>query len=105
MKQGIKKAAVLMCLTALVVSMTSCGSGGSIGETTEQLKDKAEKKYNELADRLDALHSSGRIFMIAPSVRPTVSRVESNMEKLGELYYLGYNDAREQLRALREYLK
>ena len=43
--------------------------------------------------------------MIAPSVRPTVSRVESNMEKLGELYYLGYNDAREQLRALREYLK
>ena len=64
-----------------------------------------EKKYNELADRLDALHSSGRIFMIAPSVRPTVSRVESNMEKLGELYYLGYNDAREQLWALREYLK
>lgn len=52
MKQGIKKAAVLMCLTALVVSMTSCGSGGSIGETTEQLKDKAEKKYNELAEKL-----------------------------------------------------
>lgn len=52
MKQGIKKAAVLMCLTALVVSMTSCASGGSIGETTEQLKDKAEKKYNELAEKL-----------------------------------------------------
>ena len=66
---------------------------------------EGNEKYNELADRLDALHSAGRIFMIAPSVRPTVSRVESNMEKLGELYYLGYNDAREQLRALREYLK
>ena len=66
---------------------------------------EGNEKYNELADRLDALHSAGRIFMIAPSVRPTVSRVESNMEKLGELYYLGYNDAREQLKALREYLK
>ena len=65
----------------------------------------SNRSYNELADRLEALHNAGRIFMIAPSVRPSVSRVESNMEKLGELYYLGYNDAREQLPALREYLR
>ncbi len=65
----------------------------------------SNEAYNKLADRLDMLHSAGRIFMIAPSVRPTVSRVESNMDKLGELYYLGYNDMREQLPALRAYLR
>lgn len=64
----------------------------------------SNRSYNELADRLEALHNAGRIFMIAPSVRPNVNRVESNMEKLGELYYLGYNDAKDQLAALREYL-
>lgn len=64
----------------------------------------SNKRYNEDAEKLEKLHESGRIFMIAPSVRPNVSRVESNMDKLGELYYLGYNDARDQLAALREYL-
>ena len=42
--------------------------------------------------------------MIAPSKPVTVTRFEKDIEKLGELYWLGYHDAEEQLEALQEYL-
>ncbi len=41
---------------------------------------------------------------MAPSQQVTVSRVESDIEKLGDLYWLGYNDALASLDSLQEYL-
>ena len=44
------------------------------------------------------------MFVISPSEPVTISRLEKDMEKLGRLYYLGYEDARRQMNALRAYL-
>ena len=51
------------------------------------------------------LEKDGRIFVIAPSEPVTVKRVEGDMDKLGNLYWLGYNDAKRNLFALTKYLK
>ena len=61
--------------------------------------------YNKECDEIDSLEKEGRIFVIAPSEHVTVKRVESNMNKLGNLYWLGYNDAKKNLFALNKYLK
>ena len=42
--------------------------------------------------------------MIAPSQKVTVGRLEGDMNKLGDLYWLGYNDALSRLDSLRNYL-
>ncbi len=60
--------------------------------------------YNETCDRMDTLTEEGRIFRISPSKPVTVSRLEGDMEKLGELYWLGYHDAEEQIEELKTYL-
>lgn len=61
--------------------------------------------YNKECEEIDRLEEEGRIFVIAPSEHVTVKRVESNMKKLGDLYWLGYNDAKNNLFALNRYLK
>lgn len=61
-------------------------------------------RYNRECDEIDRLEAEGRVFVIAPSQDLEVSRLEPDMEKLGSLYYLGYNDCKNSLAALREYL-
>jgi predicted patatin/cPLA2 family phospholipase len=61
--------------------------------------------YNKECDEIDRLEQEGRIFVIAPSEHVTVKRVESDMDKLGNLYWLGYNDAKKNLFALKKYLR
>lgn len=60
--------------------------------------------YNELCDRIDALEKEGRIFVLAPSKPVEIERFESDMEKLGELYWQGYYDARNTFQDLQKYL-
>ena len=60
--------------------------------------------YNKECDEIDQLEKEGRIFVIAPSEHVTVKRVEGNMDKLGDLYWLGYEDAKKQLFSLNKYL-
>lgn len=60
--------------------------------------------YNRQCSELEQLEAEGRIFVIAPSEPVTVSRLEGDMEKLGALYHLGYNDTMKSIPALREYL-
>lgn len=61
-------------------------------------------EYNAECDRCDELEKAGKIFQIIPSEIVTVSRLEGDMEKLGALYYLGYNDAINALPELKKYL-
>lgn len=61
-------------------------------------------EYNRECDEIVKLTEEKRIFTIAPSCPITVSRVESDMEKLGDLYYLGYNDTLACLDDLKKYL-
>lgn len=62
------------------------------------------QRYNRTCDRLEQLEAAGRIFVISPSQPVSIHRLEGNMEKLGDLYYLGYHDGQTQLEALRRYL-
>lgn len=67
------------------------------------LKD-SDARYNRECDELERLEEEGRVFCIAPSIPPTVSRLEPDIEKLGELYELGRKDALASLPALKRYL-
>lgn len=66
--------------------------------------DKNHLTYNRQLDELDRLEEEGRVFVIAPSEHVTVSRLESDMNKLGDLYYMGYEDAKKILPELKQYL-
>ena len=61
--------------------------------------------YNEQCDRLDRLRDEGRVFVISPSEPVTIGRLEPDMEKLGELYFLGVEDAKRNYEKLKEYLE
>lgn len=65
----------------------------------------ANRKFNELNDRLEQMERDGEVYVIAPSKPVEVTRFESDMEKLGELYWLGYNDMKAGIEGLRDYLK
>lgn len=73
-------------------------------EFIEQLE-RSDYSYNLQCDELQLLEARKRIFVIAPSKPVTVSRLEGDLEKLGELYQLGYNDTRNRISELREYLE
>ncbi len=64
----------------------------------------ADARYDRECEELLRLEAEGRIFVIAPSVPPEISRLERDLEKLGALYWLGYHDAEASLPALRDYL-
>lgn len=60
--------------------------------------------YNHQCGEIERLHREGRLMRCAPSQPVTVTRVEPDMEKLGKLYWLGYNDCMEHLREIKSYL-
>ena len=70
-----------------------------------QVLSESVDRYNRQCQEIEELKASGRIFVIAPSQPVTVSRIEKDLEKLGDLYHLGYKDTENQLEALRVYLK
>ncbi len=60
--------------------------------------------YNRTCDLLDRLEQEGRIFVLAPMREVRVTRLEGDMEKLGNLYEEGRLETRTLLPKLREYL-
>ncbi|WP_418765132.1 patatin-like phospholipase family protein [Mailhella sp.] len=61
--------------------------------------------YNRLCDEIDDLRREGRAFVISPSRFMNIGRMEKDLEKLGEWYWLGYRDAQTLMPALRDYLR
>ena len=55
-------------------------------------------------DEVEELHKKGRLLCFAPSLPVKVSSIERDLEKLGELYWLGWNDCCRNLSSLKEYL-
>lgn len=64
----------------------------------------ASKRYNEQCEEIERLHGEGRLFRIAPSEPVFVDNLEGDVEKLGDLYWLGVYDCLENIGALRSYL-
>ena len=60
--------------------------------------------YNHQCDEIEWLHSEGRLLRMAPSEPVDVARLEGDMEKLGDLYWLGWNDCNERLDEMKAYL-
>lgn len=65
----------------------------------------SDARYNRECDELEKLREEGRVYVISPSSSNSVSRLEKDMEKLGEFYYLGYSDGQSHIDSLMDYLK
>lgn len=70
----------------------------------EALK-KIPEAYNRECDEVSRLCEEGRLFCLCPSRTLGIKRMEPDMEKLGEWYYLGYQDMKENYEKLLEYLE
>ena len=66
--------------------------------------DSVCRKANLDEEELERLGSEGRVFNIYPSEDLGVSHLEKDMEKMGALYFLGYNDAWKEMERLKAYL-
>lgn len=64
----------------------------------------AYRLYNEQMDEMDKLAEEGRIFVLYPSVPPTVGVTTQNRTKLEELFTNAEKDAKASLGSLKEYL-
>ena len=60
--------------------------------------------YNRRCDEIELLHARGELFRVAPKDPIEVARVDGDMEKLGNLYWQGYNQMYEMKDELKEYL-
>lgn len=60
--------------------------------------------YNHQCDETERLCAAGRLLRFAPEQEVKVGRIEPDIEKLGELYWLGYNDCKKRLDEIRDYL-
>ncbi len=63
------------------------------------------ERFNLTVDKLSSAAHKGKLFLIAPSKKVDVTRFDGDMDKLGALYWLGYNDMETRIDELREYLK
>nr|WP_285290827.1 patatin family protein [Bacillus sp. ISL-45] len=62
------------------------------------------KMYNETLDYIEELEAKKEIFVIRPSKDLKVGRVERNPDKLTQLYEVGYEDAKESVDVLTDWL-
>ena len=60
--------------------------------------------YNRQCDDIERLYAEGRLFRFAPSEPVTIDKIEGDVEKLGDLYWLGVYDCTEHVDELRSYL-
>lgn len=65
---------------------------------------RVNEEANAEYDEIHKLAHDGRIFVLAPHGPVNIGRLEPDMEKLGALYYMGYDDTKERLEKLRGYL-
>lgn len=61
--------------------------------------------YNETMERLKELEQKQEVFVVQPSQRLEVGRIEKDPDKLQALYDLGIKDAQSMLEDIKEYLK
>ena len=67
--------------------------------------EKANENFNDMVQMLEEKADNGEIFLIAPSKPVTVTRFDGDLDKLADLYWLGYNDTQARIGELKEYLK
>ena len=63
------------------------------------------KMYNETVDKIIDLENKKEIFVIRPSRKVKIKRIERDEDKLQEMYDLGREDCKNKVESLREWLK
>lgn len=66
--------------------------------------EKVNRDFNKTVDLLEKQAENGEIFLIAPSKPVEVTRFDGDMDKLGDLYWLGWNDMSARIDELKDYL-
>lgn len=61
--------------------------------------------YNNQVEKVIELEKQNKIFVIRPTRKVEISRIERDEEKLQEMYDLGVEDCKNKLKELKEYLK
>ena len=62
------------------------------------------KDYNESLDRLKIKEEEREVFVIRPSKKVNIKRVEKNTDKLQEMYDLGVSDCQNIINDLKSYI-
>lgn len=62
-------------------------------------------KYNQQLDKVSKLEEQNKIFVIKPSRKIDIKRIEKNTDIIQEMYDLGVSDMKEKIYALNKYLK
>lgn len=62
------------------------------------------KRYNETIDKIIDYEKRKEIFVIRPSKEIKISRLEKNVDKIREIYNLGFEDSKNKVEELRNYL-
>lgn len=83
--------------------MTKAVYGKKYARFEKKLRER-HSNYNACVQRLNALEKEGGLFVIRPSVRIKMSRIEKNPETLQSMYDLGVKDASALLGGLKDYL-
>ena len=63
------------------------------------------KNYNNSVEKIIDLENKKEIFVIRPSKSLKIKRIERNKEKLQEMYDLGVEDCKRNMKDLKEFLK
>lgn len=65
----------------------------------------ADEQYNNHCDELEKLEKEGRVLILSPSEDIRIDTLETNIEKLENWYFSGYNDTKARLQEIKNYLK
>ena len=63
------------------------------------------EEYNQTLKEIKKLEKAGEIFVIRPSVKLTIGRMESDVNKIQKVYDIGRKDAEKQVEKLKIWLK
>ena len=83
--------------------MTKAVYGKKYARFEKKLRER-HSNYNSCVQRLNALEKEGGLFVIRPSARLKMSRIEKNPETLQKMYDLGVGDANARLDEVKNYL-
>ena len=63
------------------------------------------QKYNETLDIIKKMEKNKEIFVIRPSEKLNIKRIEKNVSKMDAVYDIGLKDAKKNLKKLKKYLE
>ena len=61
--------------------------------------------YNKTIEDIHNMEAKGELFVIRPSEKLTIGRMESDLDEIKRVYEIGRKDAEKDIRRMKEWLK